>query len=58
MKDTKQETKADKADGITSQVKTINQPKEKKNDDEDLTVAQAMEKLHKDEADAWMKEVK
>ena len=58
VKDTKQETKADKADGITSQVKTINQPKEKKNDDEDLTVAQAMEKLRKDEADAWMKEVK
>lgn len=58
VKDTKQETKANKADGIASQVKTINQPKEKKNDDEDLAVAQAMEKLRKDEADAWMKEVK
>lgn len=58
VKDTKQEAKADKADGIASQVKTINQPKEKKNDDEDLTVAEAMEQLRKDEADAWMKEVK
>lgn len=58
VKDTKQEANADKADGIASQVKTINQPKEKKNDDEDLTVAEAMEQLRKDEADAWMKEVK
>ena len=57
VKDTKQETKADKADGITSQVKTINKHGEQKQDEE-MTPEQAMEQLRKDEADAWMKEVK
>ena len=56
VKDTKQE-KADKEDGIASQVKTINKHGEQKQDEE-MTPEQAMELLRKDEADAWMKEVK
>lgn len=54
VKDTKKE---DKEDGITSQVKTINKHGEQKQDEE-MTPEQAMEQLRKDEADAWMKEVK
>lgn len=57
VKDTKKEDKADKEEGITSQVKAINKHSEKENEDE-MTPEQAMEKLRKDEADAWMKEVK
>lgn len=59
VKDTKTQgtKKEDKEDGITSQVKTINKHGEQKQDEE-MTPEQAMEQLRKDEADAWMKEVK